>query len=166
MIAKVIASIQQLKNFEIVVNVTSVLYVFVFNIVLLNTILKSALNIALCKDCIQIPFYIAVLWLIFEEKISVNPIIVDFTIATLALIIFLILLKLASYIRILNLIVVPVNMRSSLLAFLIFMMFYLASTLAYQVNINVSRSLLVVSLVIAILSMILLDIELRKTVRF
>ncbi len=166
MIAKAITSIQQLRNLEIVVNVISVLYVLTFNVVLLNTIIKSALNLTLGKDCVQIPFYIAVLWLIFEEKVTIDPIVVDFTIAILALIISLILLKLARYIRILSLIVIPVDMRTSLLVFLIFMMFYLASTLAYQVNINVSRSLLVVSLMIAILSMILLDIELRKTVRF
>ena len=166
MIAKAITSIQQLRNLEIVVNVISVLYVLTFNVVLLNTIIKSALNLTLGKDCVQIPFYIAVLWLIFEEKVTIDPIVVDFTIAILALIISLILLKLARYIRILSLIVIPVDMRTSLLVFLIFMMFYLASTLAYQININVSRSLLVVSLMIAILSIILLDIELRKTVRF
>ena len=166
MIAKAIVLVQQLKYLEPIVNFVSILYVLIFNVVLLNTILKSAATITFCKDCINIPFYITVLWIVFEEKIDIPQFAVDVAIAILALVISIILLKLARYIRILNLIVVPVNMRPSLLAFLVFMMFYLTSVLAYSINENVSRCLLAFSLVTAIVSMILLDFELRKTVKF
>ncbi len=166
MIAKAVVLVQQLKDFEILVDLISVIYVLIFNIVLLNTVLRSATTIAFCKDSVNVPFYITVLWIVFEEKIAISQLVVDFAIAVSALVIATILLKLARYIRVLNLIVVPVNMRPSLLVFLVFMMFYLSSVLAHPINENVSRCLLAVSLGIAIISMILLDIELRRTVRF
>ena len=166
MIAKAIVLVHQLKDIETFVDLVSILYVLIFNVVLLNTILKSAPAITFCKDCINIPFYITVLWIIFEEKVVIPQFVVDVAIAILALVISAILLKLARYIRILNMIVVPVNMRPSLLAFLVFMMFYLTSVLARPISGNVSRCLLAFSLGIAIVSMILLDLELGKTVKF
>ncbi len=165
MVAKAIVLVHQLRTLEFWVDFISVVYVLVFNVVLLSTVLKTVPSIKFCKDCVNIPFYIAVLWIVFEEKFVIPQLVVDAAVAVLAIVIAVILLKLARFIRVLDLIVVPVNMRSSLLAFLVFMMFYLTSVLAYPVSEKVSRCLLAVSLGIAIVSMALLDIELRKTVR-
>jgi len=70
MIAKAIVLVHQLKGFETFVDLVSIIYVLIFNVVLLSTILKSAPAITFCKDCVNIPFYITVLWIVFEEKFS------------------------------------------------------------------------------------------------
>jgi len=165
MIAKAIIFVKQLHTLNTFVDLVSVLYVLIFNAVLLNTIVRSAGTIKFCKDCVNIPFYIAVLWLVFEKLKDVPVIVIDVSIAVSAIVISAILLKLARYIRVLNLIVVPVNMKPSLLAFLVFMMFYLASVIANPINEIVSKCLLSTSLGIAVVSMILLDLELRRTVK-
>ncbi len=165
MIAKAVIFVKQLHTLNTFVDLVSVLYVLIFNIVLLNTVIRSAGTIKFCKDCVNIPFYIAVLWLIFGKLKDVPMIVIDVSIAISAVAISAILLKLARYIRVLNLIVVPVNMKPSLLAFLVFMMFYLSSVLANPINEIVSKCLLSTSLGIAVVSMILLELEFRRTVK-
>jgi len=149
---------------KIIVDLASVFYILIFNVVLLYTIISSRFKLKFCKDSIQIPFYIALLWIIFEEKLRSDPIIVEVAVVMLIVSISAVLLRLLRYIRILKMIVEPVDMKSSLLAFLVFMMLYTTSTLAEFYNLNVARSLLVVSMIMAIVSMVLLDIAIRKTV--
>ncbi len=149
---------------KIIVDLASVFYILIFNVVLLYTILDSKFKLKFCKDAIQIPFYIALLWIIFEEKLKSDPIIVEVAVVMLIVSISAVLLKLLRYIKILKMIVEPVDMKSSLLAFLVFMMLYTTSTLAEFYDLNVARSMLVVSLIMAIISMVLLDLAIKKTV--
>ncbi len=127
---------------------------------LLKNVLIAVDRLKFCKDCLNIPFYIVVLWIIFEEKVSIPNLIIEVSIAISALAISAVLIKLLRYIKLLNMIVVPVNMRPSLLTYLVFMMFYLASVMAY--GSRVYGCMLAVSMAIAVASMILLELELRK----
>ncbi len=149
-----------LKDFDRYIDLLIVCYILVFNAVLLKNVLMAVDRLKFCKDCVNIPFYIAVLWLIFEEKVSIPTLIIDISLAVSALAISAVLIKLLQYIKLLNMIVVPVNMRPSLLTYLVFMMFYLASVMAYGTR--VYGCMLAVSMGIAVASMILLELELRK----
>ena len=139
-----------------------VIYIFVFNFILLETILKSSMSqVKLCKDCLNIPFYIAVLWMIFE-RVRLSPNVADVVVIITALVVFAILVKLFKYIKLLSLIVEPANLQPSLMAYLVFMMFYLASILANIYEKAVASDIYIVSFIIAVFSMVLLDLEFRK----
>ena len=139
-----------------------VIYILVFNLILLETILKSSMSqVKLCKDCLNIPFYIAVLWMVFE-RVRLSPNVADVVVIITALVVFAILVKLFKYIKLLSLIVEPANLQPSLMAYLVFMMFYLASILANIYEKAVASNIYIVSFVIAVFSMVLLDLEFRK----
>ncbi len=145
-----------------VLELTVVLYILIFNIILLRTILRSSMSqVKLCKDCLNIPFYIAVLWMIFE-RVRLSPNVADVVVIITALVVFAILVKLFKYIKLLSLIVEPANLQPSLMAYLVFMMFYLASILANIYEKVVASDIYILSFIIAIFSMVLLDLEFRK----
>ncbi len=145
-----------------VLELTVILYILVFNVILLRTILKSSMSqVKLCKDCLNIPFYIAVLWMVFE-RVRLSPNVADVVIIVTALVVFAILVKLFKYIKLLSLIIEPANLQPSLMAYLVFMMFYLASILANIYEKAVASNIYIVSFVIAVFSMVLLDLEFRK----
>jgi len=145
-----------------VLELVAVIYILVFNLILLKTILKSSmLQVKLCRDCLNIPFYIAVLWMVFE-RVGLSSSMADAVVMITALVVFAILLKLFKYIKLLSLIVEPANLQPSLMAYLVFMMFYLASILANIYEKVVACNLYIVSFAVAVFSMVLLDIEFRK----
>ncbi len=150
---------------KLVLELIVILYILVFNVVLLRNILRSTMSqVSLCKDCLNIPFYIAVLWMVFE-RVRLNPEIADVVVIVAALAILAMLLKLMKYIKILSLIIEPANMQPSLMAYLVFMMFYLASILANIYEKAIVSNMYMVSFGIAGLSMVLLDFEFRKMVK-
>ncbi len=157
--------IQALSCARIVLEFVAVLYILSFNVVLTRNILKSTLSqINLCKDCLNIPFYIAVLWMVFE-RVRLSSDVADVVIIVAALVIFAILLKLLKYIKMLSVIVEPANMQPSLMAYLVFMMFYLASIIANVYEKAIAPNMYMVSFGIAGLSMVLLDLEFRRMLK-
>jgi len=97
--------------------------------------------------------------------VRLNPEIADVVVIIAAVAILAMLLKLMKYIKILSLIIEPANMQPSLMAYLVFMMFYLASILANIYEKSIVSNMYMVSFGIAGLSMVLLDLEFRKMVK-
>ena len=150
---------------KFVLELTVIFYILIFNIILLKNILKSTMSqINLCKDCLNIPFYIAVIWMVFE-RVRLSPEIADLVVIVSAFAILAMLLKLTKYIKILPHIIEPANMQPALMAYLVFMMFYLASILANIYERSIVSNMYMISFGIAGLSMILLELEFRKIVK-
>jgi hypothetical protein len=154
-----------LNKAKVILELTSILYILLFNIILLENIVKSTTSqIKLCKDCFNVPFYIAVLWMVFE-RVGVNASTADIVTTVAALAVLVMLIKILKYIKIFSLIIEPANLHPSLMAYLVFMMFYLSSILANLYEPYVAYNMYMVSFAIAVLSMILLDLEFRKIVK-
>ncbi len=140
----------------------TITYILAFNIVLFRNILKSTMSkVNLCKDCLNIPFYIAVLWIVFE-RFKLSSDVVDAVLFISALAILFILVNLFKYIRLLPSIIEPANLQPSLMAYLVFMMFYIASVLANIYEKSVAPELYIVSFCVAVFSMVLMYFEFRR----
>ncbi len=118
-------------------------------------------KVNLCKDCLNIPFYIAVLWIVFE-RFKLSSDVVDAVLLISALAILFILVNLFKYIRLLPSIIEPANLQPSLMAYLVFMMFYIASALANIYEKSVAPELYIVSFCVAVFSMVLMYFEFRR----
>ncbi len=150
---------------ELIVKFSILIYILIFNIVLLKNIIKfKGYNISFCKDCLDIPFYIAVLWMVFE-RVNFNLEIYNIVMLIVALAILAILIKLTKYINMMHIIVEPINFHYPLMAYLAFMMFYLSAVLAGSYEKIVSSGLYIISFVIAGLSIFLLDLEFRRILK-
>ncbi len=154
-----------LEDVKWILKVVAIIYILSFNIVLFRNILKSTMSRPdLCKDCLNIPFYIAVLWMVFE-RFELNPEMVDVVLLFTTIAIIGILVKLFTYIRLLPSIIEPANLQPSLQTYLVFMMFYISYVLSGIFEKSVALELYITSFVIAIFSMVLMYFEFRKILK-
>jgi len=137
-------------------------HMLVFNVVLLVILVKNNYFSFICDESLHILFYIAVMWDFFEERIEVRAEVATILTALLAIVIVVVLVRLFRYIRIMNLIVDPADLGKSLKLFLVFSMLLSIAEVAAILSEGAARMFFILSVVVAIASMIAMDSAINK----
>jgi len=137
-------------------------YMLVFNVSLLVILFRNRCFSFVCSESLQILFYIAVMWDVFEERINVQAEIATILTALLAVVIVIVLVRLFRYIRVMSLIIEPADLSLPLKLFLVFSMLLSTAELAVGVSEGVARMFFILSVVVALASMLAMDSAINK----
>ncbi len=140
------------------------IHMLVFNVSLLVILIRNGYFSFVCSESIQILFYIAVMWDFFIERVTVQAEVATILTALLAIVIVIVLVRLFRYLRVMNLIFEPVDLGTSLKLFLVFSMLLSVAEIADIFSEGAARMFFILSVVVALASMLAMDLAINKIV--